>query len=195
MDTTWYYTLSTISQTLAAILGVIAVFVVLRLDGLTKNITDYRYRALRILRVKTRYIKEYRPAENETDKILLDLREFNENYRNKYRNEQNILMAMLDLSHNYDLGQLNDISFVDNTYTNLNNFIDQRDEVVRYVKLPGILGVLTIGISLTLLTLADAIPTWAKLYLLIAVLLSALWSVGRAFYNSWNIIRAIRRLT
>ncbi len=52
---TWYYTLSTISQTLAAILALAAVFAVLRLESLRKNIDDYKGRALKILNAKGKF--------------------------------------------------------------------------------------------------------------------------------------------
>lgn len=54
---TWYYTLSTISQTLAAILALAAVFAILRLESLKKNIDNYKRRALMLLNVKEKIFK------------------------------------------------------------------------------------------------------------------------------------------
>ena len=70
MDNTWYYTLSTISQTLAAILGLGAVFIVLRMQGLNKNIAEYRAMALNIIRSRKENIRNYEMPSDEIEDIL-----------------------------------------------------------------------------------------------------------------------------
>jgi hypothetical protein len=52
MDNTWYYTLSTIAQTLAAVFGLAAVFITLGLESLNKNLAEYKKVAHRIIQIQ-----------------------------------------------------------------------------------------------------------------------------------------------
>ena len=54
----WFYTLSTISQTLAALVALGATFVIFSLDKLNKNILDYRQRLIYILKESDRNTPE-----------------------------------------------------------------------------------------------------------------------------------------
>lgn len=68
MDNTWYYTLSTIVQTLGSIFGLGGTFLVFKLQTLEKELRDYRNKGTRILM----YLE--RKPEDEYDPLsLIDL--------------------------------------------------------------------------------------------------------------------------
>lgn len=192
---TWYYTLSTISQTLAAVLALAAVFAVLRLESLRKNIDDYKGRALKILGAKEKHLNSGKKSWDTMKTILEDLREFNQNYKTKYNNNSGVKKEMDKLSDSYEnLVQVSDVDFVADTLKNLDSFVSQRDDVVRLVKWPGIITSLAIALSIILLSLSDWAISHSLLLLLsfVAVLaLFGLWSVIRA---CWKILLAIKIL-
>ena len=70
-NTAWYYTLSTASQTLAALLGVSAVFVVLRLEGISRNINKYKLQASDILKTIDRYVDPSKNLEKESSRGVI----------------------------------------------------------------------------------------------------------------------------
>lgn len=193
---TWYYTLSTISQTLAAILGLAAVFVVLRLQGLIKNISDYRGRAIDVLRVKEKHIQSYKIPQSITIKeILEDLREIDGNYETEYSRNAGVVDNLSKLSDRYEPNKgLGHQDFLKDTLKNLDSFVSQRDDVVKLVKWPGIIVSLAIAISILLLGLTDwAINNSLILLLLFVVVLAlfGIWSIIRA---CWKILFAIKTL-
>lgn len=193
---TWYYTLSTISQTLAGILGLAAVFVVLRLQGLIKNISGYKGRAIDILKIKEKHISLYQIPQNLTvNNILENLREIESKYETEYSTISGIVADLSALSNKYEPNkELGHKGFLKDTLRNLDSFVSQRDDVVKLVKWPGIIVSLGIAISIFLLSLADwAINNSLLLLLLFIVLFSlfGIWSVIRA---CWKIILAIKLL-
>ena len=190
MENTWYYTLSTISQTLAAILGLAAVFVVLRLQSLIKNIADYRDRALKILKVKARHIRGY-DVSDKIDHIYNDIKEFSLNYMHNYRNNGGILNDIRNLASGYDRVLYDDLDFVINTFENLDSFLDQKRGVIKLVKWPGILMALSIAYAIILLSLSDYLNSVYVLWFAVAFALFSFWSALRA---SWKILDAIKRL-
>ena len=193
MDNTWYYTLSTIAQTLAAILALAAVFVVLRLESLNKNINDYRGRALKILRAKEKHLSSEKKSWDTIKIILEELREFKQNYLTKYGMNSGISHDIAGLSNSYEnLAQVNDMEFVEDALKNLNSFVSQRDDVVKLVKWPGIIISLAIAASILLLSLTDlAIVNTRTLLIMAAFALFGIWSIIRA---CWKILDAIKRL-
>lgn len=193
MEQIWYYTLSTIAQTLAALLGLIAIFVVLRLQGLIKNVSDYRYRAFNILKVAERYLDDYFLEDPSVEWILEDLRAFVDRYSNKERINDYLILGIRDLSTKYNFDQADDIDFLYDTVGNLSEFLRERDEVIDHVKLPGMLGGLTIGISIILLSITDKVTSYMQPLLIVIVLLT-IWSIAMAIWKSWKIIEPIKKL-
>ena len=145
---TWYYTLSTISQTLAAILGLAAVFVVLRLQGLIKNISDYKGRATDILKVKERHIQAYKiPQSVSIKEILDDLREIDSEYETEYSRNAGIVDNLSKLSERYEPNkELHHQNFLKDTLKSLDSFVSQRDDVVKLIKWPGVIVSLAIAL-------------------------------------------------
>jgi len=145
---TWYYILSTISQTLAAILGLAAVFVVLRLQGLIKNISDYKGRAMDILKVKERHIQAYKiPQSVSIKEILDDLREIDSKYETEYSRNAGIVDNLSKLSERYEPNkELHHQNFLKDTLKSLDSFVSQRDDVVKLIKWPGVIVSLAIAL-------------------------------------------------
>src|SRR3990167_4253069 len=170
MDNTWYYTLSTISQTLAAILGLGAVFIVLRMQGLNKNIAEYRAMALNIIRSRKENIRNYEMPSDEIEDILKELRDFKEHYRDgDFRGNAGILQAMNIWAQTYsDHGYRNDTDFLNDVVDRLNFFVSQRDDVIRMIKWPGIF-------------------MWI-------IVVSSSFSFYSTIRASWKILDAIKRL-
>lgn len=193
---TWYYTLSTISQTLAAILGLAAVFVVLRLQGLIKNISDYRGRAIDILRVKERHIQSYNIPQSITIKeILEDLREIDRKYETEYSCNSGIGDDLSKLSTRYEPNKgLSEQDFLKDTLKNLDSFVSQRDDVVKLVKWPGIVVSLAIAISILLLGLTDWDINNSLTILLLCTVIFALFGIWSIIRACWKILFAIKTL-
>ena len=193
MDNTWYYTLSTISQTLAAILGLGAVFVVLRLQGLNKNIADYRAMALNILRSKKENIRDYKMPSDEIVDILKELRNFKENYRDdNLRGNAGVLQAMNIWAQTYsDHGYRNDMDFMNDVVDRLNFFTSQRDDVLKMIKWPGIFMFISIALAIISLGFSDCLSYRLILWFIVFFSAFSFWSIIRA---SWKILDAIKRL-
>ena len=190
---TWYYTLSTISQTLAAVLALAAVFVVVRLESLNKNINDYRGRALKIIILKERYVDPGNKRNwDNVGAILADLREFKNNYSEKYRKIERLPAALVDLSNRYDVfSKFSETEFIKNTLENLDSFVSQRDGLMKLLKWPGIVVSLAISASIVLLSFSDKVYNQCILFLTVALALFGLFSVMRA---AWKILDAIKRI-
>lgn len=192
---TWYYTLSTISQTLAAILALAAVFANLRLESLRKNIDDYKSRSLKILGVKEKHLNSGKKSGDTTKSILDDLREFSQNYVTKYDNNSGIKQDIGKLYASYEpFMQISNADFIVDTLNNLNSFVSQRDGVVKLIKWPGIITSLVIAVSIILLSLSDWSINHSLILLLLfmaALALISVWSIIRA---CWKILFAIKTL-
>lgn len=192
---TWYYTLSTISQTLAGVLALAAVFTVLRLESLTKSISNYKARALEILRAKEKHISSGKKSWDTIKIILEDLKEFNENYEIKYRHTGGVKGEMERLSDRYEnLIHISDIDLIENTYKNLNSFVDQRDGLIRMVKWPGITTSVVIVMSILFLGLSDWVVSSCMFLVLLLVVMSALFAIWSVIRACWNILLAIKIL-
>lgn len=193
MDSTWYYTLSTISQTLAAILALGAVFVVLRLQSLNKNIAEYKTVALNIIRARIKH-KNHRAKLDEMSDILKEIREFKNLYiDDELRSDAGILHDIGSWANTYAVfGHKDDIDFVNNTVDRLDFFVSQRDDVIKMIKWPGIF----MSSSVILAILFLGVSNYLK-YPAVILWFITLFSVF-SFYStvraSWKILDAIKRL-
>ena len=88
MGNAWYYTLSTIAQTLAAVLGLAVVFATIRLQNITEKLKKYMERAYRIIKIIDKHqsdkIKSGSIIERSASGLLKDLKEIEKNYYEKY---------------------------------------------------------------------------------------------------------------
>ncbi|TSC77650.1 MAG: hypothetical protein G01um101424_273 [Parcubacteria group bacterium Gr01-1014_24] len=190
-DNTWYYTLSTISQTLAAILALVAVFIVLRLEGLGRSINDYRSRALKILEIKDLSSNSREKKRNTIKIILDDLCEFTQNYT-EYRTKPGVNEDIGQLASKYQKNwRSSDDDFVQDTLNQLNFFVSQRDGAIKLIKWPGIIISTTICLSIILLSLTLWVINNLSIILLALLATFSIWSVIRA---CWKILTAIQTL-
>lgn len=201
---TWYYTLSTIAQTLAAVLAFAAVFLILRLECLGKNIEKYRDFAKEILTIKGKYNPGYGVPEdvnNPVAKILEGLQEFLDEYE-LYEMKEDLSdaqyeaateIASLAAREGQDGGYMG-LYFISNVREKLDSYFEQRIKVVEFVKQPGILAVITIISSITLLGATDHIPCEYRVCLLFLVVTLAAWSIVSTAKAAWKTLDAIKRL-
>lgn len=185
--TTWYYTLSTIAQTLAAVLGLGTVFVTLRLQSIGNDIRKYKTIALDIL-----HLNEDSVPQNEEAKLIRDnLKSVLSNY-DQYAKERNWCTNLDKIRfRNEPQGNPNLKEFVSRIWSNLDKYLEQRDDMVKLVKWPGIMTLLTICISLILLAFTDLIYVTslkALLFFETALAIFSLWSIARA---SWKLLTAV----
>ena len=190
-NNTWYYTLSTISQTLAAIMGLGAVFLVLQLENTAKQINDYRGRAVDILMIIARHISEYKfDIKASISTIQSDMNIIAKDYLAKYASNSSVSLDVLRFARMYEPAkQLSTPEFVDETNHNLSRFISDRNRLRGLIVGPGIFTSLTIGFVLGLLGLSDVLRKYDWL-LAIAVLL-ALLSIFLVISNSWKILKGV----
>ena len=122
---------------------------------------------------------------------MKDLRDFVKNYEGNYRKNGGILNDIRNLSVNHDILPLDDNDFVYDTLENLDSFISQKDDVIKMVKLPGIIASLAIALSLSFLAFTNQTMDPMTLWLITGLALFGFLSIVRA---SWKIIDAIKRL-
>lgn len=191
---TWYYTLSTISQTMAALFGLGAVFTTLRLEGISKNITDYKGRAVNILKIRDTHTGiPVIPNNDETKVILNKLKEFEKDYNSKYSQNFGIKTDLDILSNNLEpYKNLGRIDLIKDTRYNLDLFIEQKDKMVKMVKVPGIITTITIAASVILLPVKDILRSdllsWVFVSVVILFSVFSIYSLVRA---SWKLLNSL----
>jgi len=190
---TWYYTLSTISQALAAILGLAAVFVVLRLQLLIKNVSDYRSRGIDILSKKKKNFRDYIvPVNLSTNLIINDLEEIQDNFSAKYSHNSGFVAGVSMLSMNYEPNKKMDIlDFVANTSGELCKYVEQRDETINLIKWPGITVSTTISLSVLCLSLTDILISWQIFVILVSFFLYSMWKI---ISSCWKILVNFKKI-
>jgi len=192
---TLYYTLSTISQTLASIVALAAVFIILILEILIRNINDYKSRAINILKRKNEYTKDIVDFTN-TLEVLKEIKKINESIPSLYEKNVGMENAMDDLASRYEtITKIKGKEFIQITYNNLDVFIEQRDQIINLIKYPGILTVSVIGISILFLSMADFIKNNTDiaciLFFIVPLTLFTLYSLTRAL---WKILTFVKLL-
>lgn len=194
---TWYYTLSTIAQTLAAILGVAAVFATLRLQGIVENINLYKMRAWGVLRKKEEHIESYAVpvvTKRGAKKILEEISELSSNWETKYKENGGLKSDIPSLSRAYEPNlNLTSQAFLQDIESNLDSYIEQRDKMIQFLVVPGTVTAITILVDVVLLSS----PSWVQLSnsvnsgLFIFTCLLFVYSVIVIVRASWKLLGAV----
>jgi hypothetical protein len=184
---TWYYTLSTIAQTLAAVLGIGAVFVTLRLQSVANSIEKYREMAYEILLLD----EDSTPRDESAKSVRDTLKTIVENYAD-YGSKPKWGTDLGGIRVRYNQGNINLREFVSRIWNDLDRYIEQRDKMITLVKWPGVSTFSAIIISLLLLASTDwwAMNLWGTMALLLEIVLTifSLLSTARA---SWKLLGAV----
>jgi len=158
MDNVWYYTLSTIAQTLAAILGLAAVFVTIRLQNIIEEIKEYKRRAYYIIKIRDKHlskdIKNYRITDRSASGLHNDLQEIEKNYT-KYEENSGIKSDIENLAKAFEPNlDLDNLSFLKDTVGYLHFYIKQRKQLLKSIKWPGVISSGTIIYTIFLLSIS-----------------------------------------
>jgi hypothetical protein len=194
MDNTWYYTLSTISQTIAAILGLLAVFVALRIQNILKNIIDYKQRALDILEKDITLNKNNFSNADSADSILVELEKLSKKINDGVVDKIGGTCAGIKIlsEQNEKNKQLDCRGYLEDTLKNLTIYSKQRDKILKLVKLPSILATLVIVMSIMLLGFGIFFDCKLKISLIIIMVILTISSIGFILINVWKILENIK---
>lgn len=191
----WHYTLSTISQTLAAILGLLGVFAVLKLTGLIKDIIDYRERAKAVLRGDNQYrrkghnlseVADLGEIEKAIANIAKEYKEYGDEDNERGDAAMNGHISMLCANY-FPRFNLSRLQFLQDTSDNLGHLIRQRSKVLNLVAVPAIVTLIVIVASLIALSVGEVIgynQTW--LVLIVAITIISLVMIA---YYGWQILK------
>ena len=191
MDNTWYYTLSTIAQTLAAIMGLSVVFVSLRLQNIIENIKEYKRRADYIVKNKNEHIDGNSGKINErsVSGLINELKEIEKDYPEKFENNSGFKPEIESYAKNFNF--LDNLSFIKDTAGNLKIYRNQREKLFESTKYPGVIASATIIYAIILLSMSNLFfcdPILGKLLFFLATLFSII-SIISIVKTSWILLR------
>ncbi len=204
MIETWYNTLNTIAQSLSAILGLVAVFFILRVEQIARMIVEYRDDALVILGYKQHHISNYSiPKIEEVGSILQDIKKISESYDTEVVSNGGFdgdMQVLVSRMNDYKPGKyFKPKEYVTYIYEMLNYEIDQRNNLMKLALFPAILTSFTIIMVFIFLYCSDVINSYLLsskhlVFLLIVIfailslysLMRACWCLikGATFYNN-----------
>ncbi|MDO8574160.1 MAG: hypothetical protein Q7R86_00865 [bacterium] len=201
LGNTWYYTLSTIAQTLSALLGLSAVFLVMKLGNIEKNINDHKWRGLSLL--NTNNPKETNKNANLSAKEVANkLKKFH------CAGDVNILVKLYTLVSQYEfnitLSKLEQPpayaertelieNFAKKTQRNIDFYLKERGGILSDIKEPSLLALSVIVVSILLLSLGGLISTLSlsrifvgALIVVVILTISTIFKLGRAAYSIFS---------
>ena len=190
MDNTWYYTLSTIAQTLAAVLGLVVVFATVRLNNIIDELKKYRKIAHFIAKIvdKHQSIDYERKIADITAHGLLDiLKKIKKDYPEKYEKNSGIPSDLEKLAQNlYPDLKLDGLNLIEDTIYHLNLYIKQREGLAEALKVPGIATASTIIYAIFLLSVSNLLYCFTSILFALAVIFSIL-SIYLIVKASWKL--------
>lgn len=160
---TWHFTLSALSQTLAAILGLTAIFFVLKVESITKQIDYYKRRGASILKGQNSHEGDRR-LSFDADYILQKLHAF----ARKHREDVSIIPHLERTMKRYDpslrVTQERAVMFLDDTIYSLEDNMSQKKKIIQSVRVPAVANLITIFIALELLAASDLVLSAYTVY-------------------------------
>lgn len=186
----WYYTLSTVAQTLASMLGLIGVFVVLKLTGVIRDIIDYRERGKNLLRAENEHLGAQHDVGSTADleAILTALNKTAKTYQEG--ENPNIDHAVSRFVSMYEpmRGHSNS-QFIKDTADNLCRLMAQHRSILDLVKPPAIFSGTTIALCVAALSVGHLIGYQIWLVWLTGALgLVSIYLIG---ISSWGILKKV----
>lgn len=172
MNNIWFYTLSSISQVLAATMGVFAVFVIFKLDKINEVIDEYKKFTFRAIPIEDKK-NSYNYYELEIDKIIEMGEKFikSEDFKNQAFGGNN---------------EVGSFVFGENTILLLKKLISKKENIINKLKINLITSILTISASLFLLVFTQIFSEKNYLIVLSIVLfgaISSLFYIGDSTYK------------
>ena len=156
---TWYFTLSALAQTLSGVLGLTAIFVVVKLEQITKQVDYYKRRGASILKAQSRKEAHGEYLSFNATVIFKKLQAFS----HKHRDDPEMLPHLERVLKRYDpsLRATPDraVRFMDDTVVSLEDNLEQKKNIISKVIIPSILTMLAIFVSLILLAFTDPLLT------------------------------------
>lgn len=151
---TWYFSLSALAQTLAALLGLSGIFVALKLEHIVKEIDYYKRRGATILKIHKPENDDERLAFDAA-KILKGLREFQANYM-----DDPVAMRHLQHAHHkYEptmrASSERAIRFLEDTIYFLEDYLRQKATILHLIKFPAVTTIAGIVLSFMLLSWSE----------------------------------------
>ena len=185
---TWHFTLSALSQVLAAILGLTSIFIALKVEHIAKEIDYFKRRGASIL--KRFDAHEYNHLMYQAADILKRLKEFKE----KYHNDPVALAHLEDTFRYYDHATSTTperaLRFLDETIYSLEDNLGQKHRVIHAIKDPALIMIAAIFISLELLGLSDFFLQNFEhaVYLLLGVIMLGLVGIATIADRTYQIL-------
>lgn len=191
MDDTWYYTLTTISQTLAAILGLAAVFAVIRLENLSKQLKKYRDRGYHAIKIIGKHLKRKNSTSGSARGVYEELKNIEENWE-RHKENSGIEPDIEGITKKYEPNlDLNALEFIKDSKYYLGVYIKQREATFKKIKLTGIVSSATIIYSIFLLSISKLFwcdRIYATQLFTIAVLFS-IFSIILIIDAAWKLLK------
>lgn len=195
MDDGWYYTLSTIAQTLAAILGLAVVFATIRLQNIVEELKGYKRIAHYIAEKIHEHISinyDKRIAGITASGLCDVLNKIEKHYPAQYKGNSGIESGLTDLAQTfYPNLRLDNLKFIEDTTYHLGFYIKQRNNLMKTIKWPGIISAGTIIYTILLLSISKLLycdKVFATQLFTLAVFLSTL-SILLIINASWNLFK------
>jgi hypothetical protein len=189
---TWYYTFSTISQTLASIVGLSAVFVAIRLEQLDRTTSLFRERALNIIAGEGKAGLQF-GKEAETHRVIKKLEHIINDF-DHWNGDQNVKSIIIELITRYEpTKKYDNLSFIKDTHFYLDKAYEQKTKVINLIKWPAFFVAIAIGFSLIYLSTTDyliSLPGIINVLMLFVVF--SLFSIFSIFRAIWKILFAIK---
>jgi hypothetical protein len=192
----WYYTLSTIAQTLAAILGLAAVFVTLRSQNIIKVLEEYKKGAYLVVKLKEEHIdkppKILKIYQRSASGLFKELQEIEKNYKDKYDINPGMKSGIAALARKFEPDiNFNNISFLNDSANNLFIYVDRRREIINSVKWPGVFTAGTIIYTILLLSFTNVVANFHYLkfkFFVLAVVCSIIIFILIIIF-SWKLLK------
>lgn len=189
---TWYFALSALAQVLAAVLGLTAIFVAVKLEHITKQVDYYKRRGASILKWESK-----KEADDhisfDAHYILKKLHTFSR----KHREDEALILHLEKTLKRYDpiLHVTPDraIRFMDDTMYSLQDNLKQKRDVIRSIIIPSIVTMIAIFASLILLGLTDYFMVHSSMNLeaLMVVILIGIVGMYLIAVSSYRILWSI----
>lgn len=193
MDNTWYYTLSTIAQTLAAILGLAAVFAAIRLENLGKQLREYRDRGHRVIKIIDGHLKRGGSTDGSASGVYNELRDIEKKWE-EYEKNSGIKSDIEGIAKKYEpILDLNTLEFIRDSKHYLGIYIKQKKAIFKEIKWTGIVSSGTIIYSIFLLSISKLFwcdRIFATQLFTIAIVFSIL-SIILIIDATWKLLKSI----
>jgi hypothetical protein len=166
MDNTWFYSLSTIAQVMAAMAGLFPIFVVFRMDKLRKEIDQFREMAI-----------------NGTDRnghLAFEMRD-----RELLKKAREYLKSSKNSGTTTFSGELGNFSFGELTLNLFEELVDKREQTLKKLKTIIALSIACVVFALTLLVYGEYFFACASVWLTVLILFTifTLIYIGTSAYQ------------